>query len=316
MTSGTSVLYAGADVREAPGNPARDWDAPRRESFLLRLDVARPLSVDRSVWNSPEHDPVVALGAPLPWIPIAAVRDRALAAKIPGVVLLIGLVTSSAAERHEAAQSMGIDTELSVEPTWQFLGFDIADGSSISGLSNCGYAENEAATLRPRWAHRLNDHGLFSNVDDALAFRQVANDRVPEHAPFFVFGLWVLPRGTLRAGNRRARQRRRRSRIGLPRSRRTASPIPDRLPRLPGMVLRRETHARARCSEQASRLTRVSGRLSGCPTPPSRRTASRWRRHAPSSGPGMRARGARPRRSSRCEQSRRPGRRRGSDRRA
>jgi hypothetical protein len=30
-------------------------------------------------------------------------------------------------------------------------------------------------------------------VSDAFAFRDVANARISEHAPFFVYGLWVLP---------------------------------------------------------------------------------------------------------------------------
>ena len=61
---------------------------------------------------------------------------------------------------HAEPRHTGTDTPLAVDPTWTFVGFDVADGTEISGLSNCGYGA-ELEELRAAWAPRLNDRGLF-----------------------------------------------------------------------------------------------------------------------------------------------------------
>jgi hypothetical protein len=177
-----------------PEEPDPSWDGARRESYLLRRDVARPLSVDRSVWpSSPTADDQPSPAA-LPWVSVEEVRRRAVEARtarqLQAVTIVIGLVIESADDDALAARQ-GIETDLLVEPGWRFLGFDIADGA-ISGLSNCGYKEDQAATLRDAWAPRLNEHGLFDQVGDALAFRAVTDARVREHAPFAVYAIWMV----------------------------------------------------------------------------------------------------------------------------
>jgi hypothetical protein len=186
------ILYAGADVRVPLTGLDRDWNDIRREHFLVKTDVSQPLSIDRTVWGLPIEEAAATIGDPLPWVTIDEVRRKADAAALRAVVLVIGLVVADGTEANEANRRMGIDTELAIQPSWQFLGFDVADGS-ISGLCNCGFENDEAAVLRPTWAPRLNDHGLLRDAADAFAFRDLTNTRVPEHAPFFVYGLWVLP---------------------------------------------------------------------------------------------------------------------------
>jgi len=77
-------------------------------------------------------------------------------------------------------------------PEWRLLGFDVSDGGLLSGLSNCGYSPDEIVTLRPQWASRLNSRHQFDTVEDAFEFRKLTDARVPEHAPFFVFGLYLV----------------------------------------------------------------------------------------------------------------------------
>jgi hypothetical protein len=72
------------------------------------------------------------------------------------------------------------------------LGYDVADYDLLSGLTNCGYAPEEAASLAPVWAPLLNEWHLFGNPGDATAFAAVAEERVPEHAPFFAYGIYQL----------------------------------------------------------------------------------------------------------------------------
>ncbi|HEY2018057.1 MAG TPA: hypothetical protein VGH38_31345, partial [Bryobacteraceae bacterium] len=80
------------------------------------------------------------------------------------------------------------------DPAWRFLGFDITDGSFLSGLSDCGYRDDEHDGLAEVWAGRLNRYHLFDDLDYAFQFRALTNRRVPEHAPFFVIGLWLIAR--------------------------------------------------------------------------------------------------------------------------
>jgi hypothetical protein len=63
-----------------------------------------------------------------------------------------------------------------------------------SGLVNCGYTQEDLLALRPTWDLRLNAFGLFDSIEDAVAYRDITDARVPEHAPFWVYALWQLRR--------------------------------------------------------------------------------------------------------------------------
>lgn len=91
-----------------------------------------------------------------------------------------------------------VEWPLSIDPrVWPsvllFPGFDIADLSGISALSNCEYSPQEKERLARFWEARLNAFGLLATDDDAKEFRQLSNSRVPEHSPFWVFGIWRVP---------------------------------------------------------------------------------------------------------------------------
>ena len=75
---------------------------------------------------------------------------------------------------------------------WEYLGCDVSDFLGVSGLSNAGFLPDREDTeaLRREWAHRLNRHHLFDDLADARAFQALADQRVSEHSPFFVMGLW------------------------------------------------------------------------------------------------------------------------------
>jgi hypothetical protein len=47
--------------------------------------------------------------------------------------------------------------------------------------------------LRAAWALRVNDHGLIAELSDATLFGSLTDERVPEHAPFEVYGIWLAP---------------------------------------------------------------------------------------------------------------------------
>ena len=60
---------------------------------------------------------------------------------------------------------------------------------------NCGYMpdQEDVQAMQNRWATHLNDHHLFDDPKQADEFRLLSNQRVEEHAPFFVFGIYRIP---------------------------------------------------------------------------------------------------------------------------
>ncbi|MGH9657014.1 MAG: hypothetical protein ACRD96_00630, partial [Bryobacteraceae bacterium] len=77
-------------------------------------------------------------------------------------------------------------------PAWRLLGYDVSDGSLVSGLSNCGYRDDEKSGMRPQWGPHLNEHHLFDDPVRAAEFARLCGERIKEHAPFFVYGLHVI----------------------------------------------------------------------------------------------------------------------------
>ena len=75
---------------------------------------------------------------------------------------------------------------------YDLLGYDVADYDLLCGLTNCGYTPEEAASLAPVWTPLLNKCHLFDNPEDATAFAAVTAKRVPEHAPFFAYGIYQM----------------------------------------------------------------------------------------------------------------------------
>ena len=81
-----------------------------------------------------------------------------------------------------------------VHPSWLLLGYDVADEGLLSGLSNCGYdpVYDGLESIRARWGPHLNVFHLFNDHSEAYEFKQFSDRRVEEHAPFYVYGLWLI----------------------------------------------------------------------------------------------------------------------------
>jgi len=185
-------VLLGFDAREAI-SPVRDWDAARRELYLLRPEVTRPLSVDALVWPS-VFERLTDLGWTGPvealWDDLA--RMDAKLEALPGTPrwrIAVAWVPENDARRTASPPTPAETTPDAPADDWSILGFDVADSMHISGLSNCGYQDSERAAFRRDWAGELNEHHLFGNPATARAFRDATDARVPEHAPFFVYCL-------------------------------------------------------------------------------------------------------------------------------
>jgi hypothetical protein len=174
----------GYDLRSIVPDPS--WTVDRRTSYLLRRDVASVRSVDTLVWERPP-------GLPRPLVPeglwpnlsdlfaAAGALDRA------GVVAVRITAFGEDEPTPESLDPIGPAAE-----RYDLLGYDVADYWQLSGLTNCGYSPEEAASLAPVWAPRLNQWHLFDDPDDAEAYADVTEKRVPEHAPFYAYGIYQL----------------------------------------------------------------------------------------------------------------------------
>jgi hypothetical protein len=198
-SSGFHQALLGFDVRDAC-DPGATWDGARRDLYLLRGDAPRPLSVDVRVWPG-LFDTVLSPPAWTGpnqglWEDLFAMRE-ALGplgpTPSPAWTVAVGWVAQAGVfQPTEWGPFIEPVTPSSLGAEWTLLGFDVADAGFISGLSNCGYEPAERAELRAVWAASLNEHHLFRDVERALAFRTLSDERVADHAPFFVYSLYRL----------------------------------------------------------------------------------------------------------------------------
>jgi len=214
-----SEKLIGFDARKMWLDPAIHWDQQRRERFLLKMDVERPLSADELVWPSvfrteqlpqasegqlakwgflgPSRPDWIGPNRPL-WQNLDELQHSLLVAAeaIPGPHRLIAVTyiaqpgIVSPVDVGPYLQQTNPDQRLS---SWTFLGYDIGDGSLLSGLTNCGYSLDEKE--QPPALHfveSLNQYHLFGARQAAARFRLYVDERVPEHAPFLVYGLYAI----------------------------------------------------------------------------------------------------------------------------
>ena len=200
-----SPKIIGFDVREMWESFDETWSEARRETYLFRHDVEKTLSCDAMVWKS-----IFSMG----------IGSGEMSLKIPKWIgpnnsLWENLdeLTSFVEENWKGSKEFwyialtceskeGSCYQPYFEPTipsaiddsWVFLGYDVAEGCCLSGLSNCGGLEGKnMAELRQYWSPFLNKFHLFDDELRAHDFKKFSNDRVKEHAPFLVCGMWLIP---------------------------------------------------------------------------------------------------------------------------
>jgi len=203
MTIRSNELLLGFDAREMWLDVAEYWPEERKRTFLLRQDIVKPLSTDILVWRS-VFDVEQTLNRPQwtgpiqeLWEDLATLQaylDTAWSERtLPSWIIAVTLQEDDC-ELEDLlewyARASNIVPSLR-DPAWAFLGYDVSDKWLLSGLSNCGYGTNETEIqiLRETYASSLNEHHLFDAIKPAVDFMHVSDERVREHAPFFVFGL-------------------------------------------------------------------------------------------------------------------------------
>lgn len=72
----------------------------------------------------------------------------------------------------------------------EIRGYDVADGSFVSGILNMGiHIQRTGPLFWSVFGDKINKFGLFQTAEDGFRFAGIANLEVPEHAPFYVFRL-------------------------------------------------------------------------------------------------------------------------------
>jgi len=174
----------GFDLRSIVPDPS--WTADRRTSYLLRRDVPSVRSVDTLVWERPP-------GLPRPPVPEGLWPSLSDLYAAAGALDRAGIVAVRiTAFPEDEPPPENLDPAGPAAERYDLLGYDVADYWQLSGLTNCGYSPEEAASLAPVWAPLLNEWHLFGNPDDAEAYAYVTDKRVPEHAPFYAYGIYQL----------------------------------------------------------------------------------------------------------------------------
>jgi hypothetical protein len=192
---GSKVVWLGYEVRDWSAASIEKWSSGRRAVYLVSERVDRVLSVDCRVWPrwgmvAPGVDENRLAGAgALMSNPVEAERlfDQAIAVGSGGLVL-VGF--SVEIDPGSVFKTFGVQAALAPPEHLvpRLLGFDVADAALLSGLSNSGYAPGEMG----EWASQVNSSHLLPGVREAAHFRAFTETRVPEHSPFYVFGIWLL----------------------------------------------------------------------------------------------------------------------------
>jgi hypothetical protein len=194
-------LLIGFDARENFLSFKNLWNAQRIKGYLLRENLVKPLSVDVMVWDSIFH----VLGVSIPdwvgprqvWNNFEMLNNFIEENQVNSSYWLVG-ITQWMTEFEKTAFEDLYQIKLSVRSKdWKLLGFDVADYFLLSGLMNAGYSAQERKILRQLWAKYLNQYGLFEDFDTALKFKFLTDQRVKEHSPFYVYGMYLIDKLSL-----------------------------------------------------------------------------------------------------------------------
>ncbi len=195
-------LLLGFDIREMWSQMDATWPESRKASYLLRADVTKVLSVDPLVWPRVVRGVEKNVRAPSQWRDLGLwenlhhlqeyLQQNAGATQRPYQVIGITLLRNALpVHEQEMWASLAPTVPAALSKQWTFLGYDVADDGFISGLSDCGYEADELH-LKTGWELALNEWHLFTQRRQAIKFQRMTDQRVDEHAPFCIYGLYSL----------------------------------------------------------------------------------------------------------------------------
>lgn len=198
-------LLLGFDAREMWLGPKEDRPE-NRSCFFLRQDVIKQLSVDTTTWASifegDEAFPRPQWIGPIQrlWEDLQALETHlhmvSSGAKpywVIAVTLCSDLCESAELEEWKTYRGAERIRPSVRDESWELLGYDVADQWLLSGLTNCGFdKKTEVEPIRKKYNPALNAYHLFDSIEPATEFQLLSDERVSGHAPFFVFGIWLI----------------------------------------------------------------------------------------------------------------------------
>ena len=199
--------FVGYDAREYRLPLDQSWDERRKQEYLYRLDVLKPLSVDTRVWptifaSEGRSAPVGFLGFKDSWSNFLelqksvtqAYQEKPMPAwRMVAITLFLGEYCEN--DRVPWASRLPPCNPNKKGKDWTFLGYDVGDQYMLSALSNCGFLADldDIPQLRAEWGPRLNKFHLFQTMENAVLFKRFSDERLrDDHAPCFIFGLWII----------------------------------------------------------------------------------------------------------------------------
>lgn len=206
MTKSSNELLLGFDAREMWLDVAEYWPEERKRSFLLRQDIVKPLSTDTLVWRSvfdveqTLHRPQWTGPIQELWEDLQALENALSTASHrtkPYWVIAFTLLSARSDSEEQAywtVRTQGVSPCIR-DPSWHLLGYDVADRYLLSGLTNLSWdpvSTDEVQAIGQKYIPYLNEYHLFTSVEPATEFLPLAEEGAREHAPFFVFGLWLI----------------------------------------------------------------------------------------------------------------------------
>lgn len=195
-----SNLLLGYDAREDWISFQDSWSRDRRQRLLIRQDIEKPLSVDTAVWPS-VFDLVPCLHRPDwtgyvqdLWEDLQALTTAVQAVELSKPICYVAIELLEEFCSCEVAEDWRERVPRVVSPDVRSLphslvGYDVADYYLLSGLTNC---EPSLQHRSSKWAAHLNKYHLFEKAEVAFEFKAEVEARIPEHAPFFLFALWLI----------------------------------------------------------------------------------------------------------------------------
>lgn len=189
-------LLIGFDARENFLRFKNTWSPDRIDQYLLKANIIKPMSVDVMVWDTLFHQLDFRLpdwiGPRQAWDSLERLYMFINSINISSEYWVIAITQWTSVDQ-EAKHKEAYDVHpSSVSDDWTLLGFDIADEFLLSGLMNCGYWPEEREVISKQFAGHLNEHHLFDDLDIALRFKTLSDQRVIEHSPFNVYGIYLV----------------------------------------------------------------------------------------------------------------------------
>jgi hypothetical protein len=189
----------GYDAREAIKKES-NWATERKETYLLKDDVIKPLSIDPHVWPIYSEEKLQATRNMLSndykmWDSLDLLIDNLPSDKFKSdysVAAFTIVLNAGETDGYQKYFMPPVTSPSAIDANWTFMGFDIADTGLISGITNYGYEQNSASILKKKWRNELNKYHLLKRIESAYEFKKITCERTVEHNSFFLYGVYIV----------------------------------------------------------------------------------------------------------------------------